>query len=70
MPAMRVGTKRRGVLFLRILGLLLLVGAFWGSLVGVVFGQRTVDAVLFALAAMIDTAIVISVIAGGEIFLP
>jgi len=70
MPAMRAGTKRRGVLFLRILGLLLLVGAFWGSLVGFVFGERPLGAVLLALAAMINTAIVTSVIAGGEIFLP
>ena len=70
MTAMRARTRRRGVLFIRILTLLLLVGAFWGSLVGVVFGEHPLSAVILALAAMIDAAIVTSVIAGGEIFLP
>ena len=70
MPELRARTRRRGILFFRILGILLLIGAFWGTLVGLVFGGRPIDAGLLALAATIDTAIVVSVIAGGEIFLP
>ena len=69
MLAMRAGTKRRSVLFLRVLGLVLVAGAAWGSLVGFVFGDA-LGAVVSALATMINVAIVTSVIAGGEIFLP